>query len=285
MNVGNHSIDDYYVGDTNYAGFSPLGITQTVNKASTAVNLSVTPNPAYYGQQVTVQYTFSAVAPSVAVPPGNCTLTIDGSPVTCGTLVNGAASTVFGNGLPTGNRTIAVSYNGTPNFIGISGSTTLTVNKDTPAVKVTSSVNPSVAGQSVTFTASVVPTNISLATTGMVTFSDGANSLGSAILNTNGVATLANAALTVGSHTITAAYGGDGNFNSNAGNLTQVVNSATAPCDLNADGSINVLDIQRIINEAQGASTPADDLSHDGQVNVVDVQREANAILGKGCAN
>jgi hypothetical protein len=54
-------------------------------------------------------------------------------------------------------------------------------------------------------------------------------------------------------------------------------------CDLNKDGSTNVADVQKIINEALGSATAADDLNHDGTVNIADVQIVINASLGQVC--
>jgi hypothetical protein len=55
-------------------------------------------------------------------------------------------------------------------------------------------------------------------------------------------------------------------------------------CDINADGSTNVADVQLIINEALGVSPATHDLNHDGAVNVADVQKVINAALGLGCS-
>ncbi len=74
------------------------------------------------------------------------------------------------------------------------------------SVTVTSSSNPSVYGQSVTLSATVVP----LTSTGVVTFYVGTTSLGTGTL-VNGTATLAATALAVGTESITASYGGDAN--------------------------------------------------------------------------
>jgi hypothetical protein len=60
-------------------------------------------------------------------------------------------------------------------------------------------------GQPVTLTANVVGSN----PTGSVTFLDGSTSLGTATLNNLGTATLTTSALAVGSHSLTASYGGD----------------------------------------------------------------------------
>jgi nitrogen fixation protein FixH len=90
---------------------------------------------------------------------------------------------------------------------------------------VTASPNPSVAGQPVTFTAMVSPTTPGgPPPTGTVTFLEGGNPIGSATLGSNGQAALTIATLSVGSHTITASYPGDGNFNPSSGSVTQLVN-------------------------------------------------------------
>jgi hypothetical protein len=49
-----------------------------------------------------------------------------------------------------------------------------------------------------------------------VTFKDFGNTLGTGALDSTGVATLTTSSLAVGNHAITAAYGGDANFNPSA---------------------------------------------------------------------
>ncbi|HZQ69011.1 MAG TPA: FG-GAP-like repeat-containing protein [Terriglobales bacterium] len=79
-------------------------------------------------------------------------------------------------------------------------------------VTLQSSENPSHAGDSVTFTATVVPTfSWAGIPTGTVTFKDGNTVLGSASLS-GGQGSFTTAALGVGSHSITALYGGDVSF-------------------------------------------------------------------------
>jgi hypothetical protein len=69
------------------------------------------------------------------------------------------------------------------------------------STSITSSANPSVSGQSVTFTATVSPS----AATGTVAFMDGSVVLGMASIS-GGVATYSTSSLGVGSHSITASY-------------------------------------------------------------------------------
>jgi hypothetical protein len=110
-------------------------------------------------------------------------------------------SAATGTGL--GNYTI--SY--------VSGS--LTVSKASIGLSMSSSLSTVVHGREVTFTASVTGTGA----TGTVTFKDGETILGSSTLS-NGTATYATSTLSAGTHSITAVYGGDGNF---AGNTSSDV--------------------------------------------------------------
>jgi len=76
-----------------------------------------------------------------------------------------------------------------------------------------SSLNPSVAGQPVTFTATVKPTQQGGGTpTGTVTFFDGATALGNVPLSSSSQAAYVTSTLAIGTHSITATYSGDANF-------------------------------------------------------------------------
>ena len=89
-----------------------------------------------------------------------------------------------------------------------------------------STLNPSVVGQSVTFTATVTPGN----PTGAVQFKDGPFNLGAAVALSGGSAALTTAALAQGTHSITAAYGGDANNAASASPaVVQTVTSVGPP--------------------------------------------------------
>jgi len=60
--------------------------------------------------------------------------------------------------------------------------------------------------------------------------------------------------------------------------------SNPASCDINADGTVNVVDVQLTINQVLGLiPCTTGDLQHNGQCNVIDVQRVVNAALGAQC--
>jgi hypothetical protein len=94
------------------------------------------------------------------------------------------------------------------------------------ATKLTSSLNPTVYGQSVTFTATVSPSFGAVAT-GTVTLKVGTGTLGTATLS-GGTATFTTKTLPAGADAITAVYGGSASdLTSTSAALTQTVKKAT----------------------------------------------------------
>ena len=67
------------------------------------------------------------------------------------------------------------------------------------------------------------------------------------------------------------------------GSATELAAIATFTCDIGGQGTANVVDVQEMVNQALGASSPFNDLNHDGNVNVIDVQKLINAVAGAGC--
>ena len=92
--------------------------------------------------------------------------------------------------------------------------------------------NPSAYGQSVTFTATVTRSSGSATPSGTVTFSESGTNLGTGTLSGSGASattTYSTSTLSAGTHTITASYSGDSNFNPSSGSTSpvQTVNKAT----------------------------------------------------------
>jgi hypothetical protein len=122
------------------------------------------------------------------------------------------------------NATFSVGQSGNYTITYANG--TLTVNST--AITVGSTTNPSVYGQSLTFTVTVAANSPGSGTpTGTVQFQiDGVN-FGTAVALSGGLANSgATSALAAGNHAIQALYSGDGNFAPGTGTLTQTVNPA-----------------------------------------------------------
>jgi hypothetical protein len=101
----------------------------------------------------------------------------------------------------------------------------------------TASSNPSVFGQSVTFTATVTGSG-SGTPSGTVTFKDGATTLGTASLNASGVASFVTSTLSTATHSITAGYGGSASFlASSSSTLADTVNKASTATSLTSSAN------------------------------------------------
>jgi hypothetical protein len=133
----------------------------------------------------------------------------------------------------------------------------LTVNPAGSGTTLVSSTNPSVTGQSVSFTATVT----GAAPTGTVSFLDGATPLCSAVALAGAQASCASAALTVGPHSITAVYSGDANnASSTSSAVQQNVAMAATSVSLDAAGPITLgqpsVVTATVAVTAPGAGTP-----------------------------
>jgi Bacterial Ig-like domain (group 3)/FG-GAP-like repeat len=110
------------------------------------------------------------------------------------------------------------------------GCVSVLLNGDATTTTLVSSLNPSVYGQAVIFTATV--SSASGTPRGTVTFYDGSTQIGSTTL-VNGSASISISLLAAGSNSITAAYQGSGAFvPSTSAPLNQVVNRATTTTSL-----------------------------------------------------
>jgi hypothetical protein len=102
----------------------------------------------------------------------------------------------------------------------------------TSTMALTADVNPQSNGGSVTFTATIVPGTGRVANpTGTVYFYDGLTLLGSVPLASSGgsyTAAYATTVLTVGNHSISALYGGDGNYASSSNSMAENIAGAAA---------------------------------------------------------
>jgi hypothetical protein len=130
------------------------------------------------------------------------------------------------------------------NYLLDSQAGTLTVAAAPSVLRLTSSLNPSMAGESVTFTAAVAPAPPSAGIPGGVVqfFTNGVAVSDPVALN-SAVASVNFAALPAGSHAATAVYMGDGNFLSSSNNLMEVVGQRTVMLSISniGDGTVAVV--------------------------------------------
>ncbi len=232
LSVATHSLTAAYGGDTAFIPSTSTAASASVVKASTGTVVASSLLTSTFGDAVTFTATVAVQAPGAGMPTGTIRFTADGT--TLGDLVldasGQAALPVGGATLRAGAHAIVASYLGDGNFVGsASPSLIQSVARATTTTAVAADVSPSVAGQPVTFTATVSGPGGLPAVTGTVTFRDGATVLGTASLS-GGVATLTTGSLAVGPHTLTAASGGDADYapSTSPGLAQQVIPAGTA---------------------------------------------------------
>jgi len=224
LSAATHAITASFGGSTKFQGSTSTAVSQTVNHATTRTALTSSPNPSVFAQTVTLTATVTATN---STPSGTVTF-YDGSAALGSTQTNGSGvATLTVTTFSVGSHTLTTTYGGGSNWLGSTSATrTQTVNRASSTTTLTSSLNPSGAGQAVTFTARVA-TNGTVAT-GTIQFRDGSITLATLTLDFTGQATFTTSALSPGSHTMRAVYNGDTRFlSSTSSSLAQIINATT----------------------------------------------------------
>ena len=264
LGIGAHLVDAAYLGDPTYLPSSAAQLTQTVGSALRATTTVVTSNrvpSANLGQSITFTATVRPVT-GAGIPTGTVQFNIDGANAGAVLTLNAQGRATFTTAaLSAGSHNVVATYNGSAVFGGGGSATYIqVVNQAASTTVVTSSVNPSVFGQTVTLTARVTP----LAATGTVQFTlDGAAVGGPVTLGATGRATLVTNVLSVGSHTVSAVYSGNVNYlASSSPNLTQTVNKANSRTVVTTSGTpatagTTVVFTATVTARAPGSGIPA----------------------------
>jgi hypothetical protein len=209
-------------------------LNNTITGSPTATTLTSSPNPSRVGQAVTFT---AAVSSSAGIPPNGEIITFNNGSAVLGTApLSGGTTSLVVSSLPVGTFTITARYPGDANFVAsTSPGLQQVVNptgKFATSTSLISSLNPSIYGQKMTWTAAVT-TSGSVAPTGTVKFTWSDYTIGSATLNSSGVATLTRSNLNADPYPLTAVYVGDAaNLGSTSPALNQVVVETTSSATL-----------------------------------------------------
>ena len=225
--TGFHVLDHFTVV------ISPSTVTpgEATTMTVTAINNDGTVDTTYTG---TINIT--CTDPACVLPTGSYTFTTadNGTHVFASTLTPPLNFNTLGTWTVTVTDTTFTSgktYTGTSNVVTV---------VTTPAVTLTSSVNPVLVGANTLLTATV--SSPYGTPTGTVTFMDGGTVLGTATLNSSGVATLTVSFSTAGTHPLTVSYPGVGFFlAANSAVLNEVVQ--TLGTTLGLTSSVNPVNV------------------------------------------
>jgi len=200
---------------------APQAVSANFVKTTTTVTVVVSSlNPSTYGQSVTL--TATVTSSDGTTPTGK--VTFDNGTKSLGTAtLSGGVAALKTSTLPVGTLTITASYDGDPAHLkSKSSALTQVVDQATSTTTIVSSLNPSTAGKTVKFTATV--TSPTTTPTGSVNFMDGTTVLETHSLS-KGVAIYSTSTLSAGTHNITAVYVGTADCaTSTSAVLSQVVN-------------------------------------------------------------
>jgi hypothetical protein len=216
----------------------------TADPTTTTVTAST--NPTTYGTAVSFSAAVATSISGVGTPTGTVQFTVDGDDLGPPVTLDGAGhATSPSTTQDAGTHAIAAVYSPTGNFAGSTGTLSQTVHQASTTTGVTSSVNPTVFGQPVHFTAHV-STSASGAGTpvGNVVFQQNGQPIGSPVaLDGAGDATSDDIAiLTAPSspYTVTATFQGSTNFSGSSTTLSQTVNKANTSIVVSSSASPSV---------------------------------------------
>jgi hypothetical protein len=252
--TGARYITAVYSGDSNnQAGTSPA-LKQVVNTlpAATTTGLANSSTPSFINQPVT--FTATVTSTYGGIPDGELVTFNDGSTTLASVPLTAGIAAYTTSSLKAGSHTIKATYAGDVIFKSSTKSITQVVSLYPSSISVTSSLNPSTYGQSVTMKATVTSSAPSIPT-GTVTFKNSAISLGTATLNASGVATLTKSNIPAGVDSITAVYNGNAETaKSTSAVLMQTVNHAVT--DTTIASSANPSTVGQTVTFTSKVSSP-----------------------------
>jgi uncharacterized protein (TIGR03437 family) len=205
------------VSPTSLAFSTPMGQTPA------SKTFQVSSGSGTFTYSLTVSYTSTTSVNWIDLPSlgGNVS---PGNPAAVTVAIASAASTL-GPGSYTANVNINTGAGNTPLTVAVTLNISAPAAPQPTTTTLTAAPTSQTAGQPVTLTATVTPATA----TGSVTFFDGTSSLGVVAVKT-GSASMSTSTLAVGSHTLTASYGGDaGDSPSNSGPVGVTITNSNQP--------------------------------------------------------
>ena len=174
---------------------------------SSTTALQITPNAGAPGTSISFTATITGVS-GFAVPTGTVVLTSGATTLGNITLTKGTGNFTRAS-LAAGTYSVVATYSGDAVYAGSLTTAQTVAIQNTPTITLTATPASGSVGTSIALQATVAAS--SGTPTGTVYFMDGTNILGSTLISA-GAASYSTSGLAVGTHIITARYGGDSNF-------------------------------------------------------------------------
>ncbi len=269
LSVGSYAVTATYGGNTNYSGSSGTGPQQVVSKAQPTISVaSTTSSSSMVNAAVTFQATMTFPS-GTTTPTGTVQFTDLAPGAATATLItactNPAGLTLMGtagqtstytascatSSLILGSHTITATFSGDSGFLGATAAATQTVTTAGTTTALTALTPTSTVDSSVSFQASLSAASGTAAPSGKVQFTDlapgattatqictsGFSLTGTSGLNSIYTANCSTSSLVLGTHTISAIYPGDSNFQSSTGSAMQVIKQSATMLSLQTSSS------------------------------------------------
>jgi hypothetical protein len=261
QDVNGDGVPDIVVANGRYAT-SVVTLLNQAGGAPISGTLTVSPEPSTYGQPYTMTLSIQALNPAGGTPTGTVHFSDKNGALGAVPLTNGVASFTDTSSPSVGTYTILADYSGDATF---SPGEFTVQHAVVPVVYPTTTTlvaapNPALAGQTVSFTATVTSTGPQLPGR-WVAFYEGSTTLGTVWL-ANGTAVFDTALLSPGTHNVTAAYLGDTNSApSTSAPVAEVVNAYTTSTALSAlPNTVQVganVSLEAVVTSTSGMPTGA----------------------------
>jgi hypothetical protein len=224
--VGFHSITASYSGDLHNSPSTSATLTEDIVAVPvvSTTTLTTSGSPSFVGQPVTL--TATVTWKYGTAPNGGLVTFYEGTRTLGSIALAGGLASYKTSSLTLGTHFIKATYSGDATFRPSSGTVTQVVNGYATSTTLISSLNPSIYGQTVTWTVRTT-TSGAITPTGEVSLKGGGYAFGPITLNASGVATLTKSMLNVDSYPLAAVYAGNATYaGSTSAILTQVVTQA-----------------------------------------------------------
>jgi hypothetical protein len=212
LSTGGHSITAEFTGSTTDLPSASTPLSQAVGQATTSLTLTTTTtSTSVFSQKVTLKAAVKRVAPASLAPAGTVDFYDELGPIALAVPLStsGVASVAVTN-LPVGLHGIHADYSGSPDDLSSSAVVLHQVDPAATTATLTAVPLTTTAGKTVTLTTVVKRTAPATAIPdGTVTLYDNGHPLATGVL-TSGKFVWKTTALAVGTHTLTALYGGNG---------------------------------------------------------------------------
>jgi Bacterial Ig-like domain (group 3) len=238
--AGTYSLTAHYQGTTSLGASTSAVASVIVNSSAaktTATSLVASPNPVSAGQTLNLVATVSASG--TASFSGTVNFMNGSTVLGSGSVSSSGVATLSTASLPAGTYSLTAHYQGTTSLgasTSAAASVTVNASTSTTSIALSATPNPVTEGQALILTATVTE-NGTAVSTGAVSFMNGSSVLGTAALNSSGVATLSITSLAVGTYSLTAQYPsaignspqGSGSASPASATVLVTVDAATAP--------------------------------------------------------